>query len=194
MRNFPHPLILASSSVHRKELLSGAGYQFDILPPRDSTECGICSRETPPEMVARLAFQKAHDVSQRVERGTVVGCDTVAECCGQILGKPHDREDARRMLRLLQRRHHHVYSGICVWKRPCDNKMVRVAKSRLCMDPVPDRVLEDYLDSNAWQGKAGAFGLQDRENWIHMIEGSESNVIGLPLELLETMLRQIQQI
>jgi septum formation protein len=62
------------------------------------------------------------------------------------------------------------------------------------MDPVPDRVLEDYLDSNAWQGKAGAFGLQDRENWIHMIEGSESNVIGLPLELLETMLRQIQQL
>ena len=61
MRNFPHPLILASSSPHRKELLIEAGYQFDVLPPRDSTECGICTRETPPEMVARLAFQKAHD-------------------------------------------------------------------------------------------------------------------------------------
>ncbi|MBI85378.1 MAG: septum formation protein Maf [Planctomycetaceae bacterium] len=194
MRNFPHPLILASSSPHRKELLIEAGYQFDVLPPLDSTECGICTRETPPEMVARLAFQKAHDVAQRVENGIVVGCDTVAECCGRILGKPRHREDAREMLRLLQRHHHHVYSGLCVWKRPRDNKLVRVAKSRLRMDPVTDTVLEDYLDSNAWQGKAGAFGLQDRESWIHMVEGSESNVIGLPLELLETMLRQIQQI
>lgn len=98
------------------------------------------------------------------------------------------------MLRLLRRHHHHVYSGLCVWKRPQDNKLVRVAKSRLRMDPVTDTVLEDYLDSNAWQGKAGAFGLQDRENWIHMVAGSESNVIGLPLELLEIMLRKIQQI
>src|SRR5262245_10800925 len=96
------PLILASSSPRRRELLAQAGYDFAVVPPHESAECGVCSRETPPDLVARLAFQKAEDVAQRSSRGIVIGCDTVAECCGQILGKPKDREHARQMLELLR--------------------------------------------------------------------------------------------
>lgn len=151
-------------------------------------ECGVCSRETPPELVARLAWQKAADVAPQVDRGLVLACDTVAECLGQILGKPADRTHARQMLRLLRGRVHHVYSGLCLWRRPDDVKHVEVAVTRLRMDPVSDAELESYLETEQWRGKAGAFGYQDGLDWLHVEEGSESNVVGLPMELLERML------
>jgi septum formation protein len=183
-------LILASQSPRRRELLTEAGYDFEVVLPHDSAECGICSRETPPEMVARLAWQKAKDVAERItDAATVIGCDTVAECCGQILGKPKNVEHAREMLRLLRGREHHVYSGLCLWHRPSDEHHVLVDVTRLRMDEIPDADLEEYLESGQWEGKAGAFGYQDRLGWIHVLEGSESNVVGLPLELLDRMLK-----
>ncbi len=105
-------LILASQSPRRREVLREAGYDFEIILPSETAECGICSRETPPEMVARMAFQKAADVAQRVQfDALIVACDTVVECTGRILGKPQDRQHAEEMLRLLSGRKHSVYSG-----------------------------------------------------------------------------------
>lgn len=187
------PLILASQSPRRKQLLQEYGYQFVVVPPHESAECGVCSRETPPELVARLAWQKAADVAHRVERGTVIGCDTVAECCGIILGKPKNRDHARQMLSLLRGREHHVYSGLCVWQRPGEEHHVQVEVTRLVMDPISDAELEAYLDTDQWEGKAGAFGYQDGLDWVHVIEGSESNVVGLPMELLERMLKELNR-
>jgi septum formation protein len=184
-------LILASQSPRRRELLAEAGYPFQVIPPSDSAECGLCSGESPPELVARLAYQKAKDVAQRVGTGIVVGCDTVAECRGQILGKPVDRDHARQMLELLRGRDHAVYSGLCVWHRPGDRVRVEVELTRLRMDPISDAQIEEYLDSQQWEGKAGAFGYQDRLGWVHIVEGSESNVVGLPMERLAKMLKEI---
>ena len=76
------------------------------------------TRESPQELVARLAYQKAADVAGRCGQAIVIGCDTVAECDGQILGKPTDRNHARQMLKLLSGRTHHVYSGLCLWRNP----------------------------------------------------------------------------
>jgi septum formation protein len=152
----------------------------------------VCSRETPPELVGRLAYQKAHDVARRIESGLVVGCDTVAECQGLILGKPANREHARQMLQLLRGRDHHVYSGLCLWRRPDDRHRVEVDVTRLVMDPISDAELEAYLATDAWEGKAGAFGYQDGLDWVHVIAGSESNVVGLPMELLGRMLEAIE--
>ena len=188
MPSLPFHLILASGSPRRRELLREAGYDFSVMPPSDSAECGVCSRETPPELVARLAYQKAQDVALQVEQGVVLGCDTVAECMGQILGKPVDVDHARQMLTLLRGRVHHVYSGVCLWQRPGDRHLVEVAATRLRMDAIADDDLEDYLQSGLWEGKAGAFGYQDRLGWLHIEDGSESNVVGLPLELVEQML------
>lgn len=185
------PLILASTSPRRRELLTQAGYTFSIVAPHESAECGICSRETPPEMVARLAYQKAADVAIRTEQGLIIACDTVAECCGHILGKPKNRDHAREMLQLLSGREHRVYSGLCLWLRPGTEHHVQVDVTRLVMDPIPADVLEDYLATDAWEGKAGAFGYQDGLDWVHIVEGSESNVVGLPLELLGKMLANI---
>jgi len=184
------PLILASSSPRRRQLLTEAGYRFTVVAPSELAECGVRSRETPPALVARLALQKAQDVAYRTEQGLIVACDTVAECQGQILGKPANREHARQMLQLLRSREHQVYSGLCLWRRPGDERHVQVDVTRLVMDPLSDAEVEKYLDSGQWEGKAGAFGYQDGLDWVHVIEGSESNVVGLPLELLEQMLTQ----
>jgi septum formation protein len=181
-------LILASQSARRRELLTEAGYQFTVIPPSDSAECGVCSGETPAQLVERLARQKALDVAARVPAGIVLGCDTVAACNGQILGKPRDEEHARQMLRLLRGRRHHVYSGVCLVRKPDSAIHSDVAITTLEMLPLSDAEIEDYLASGAWEGKAGGFGLQDRLGWIDVIEGSHSNVVGLPLELLEEML------
>jgi len=182
-------LILASQSPRRCQLLKEAGFEFEVILPHENAECGICSRETPPELVSRLAFQKTQDVAKSVSGDALlIGCDTVAECQGQILGKPVDRSHAKQMLSLMSGRIHHVYSGLCIWRRPDDRYWVEVDVTRLQMDQLEEDQLEAYLDTGAWEGKAGAFGFQDGLDWVQIIEGSESNVGGLPMELLSKML------
>jgi septum formation protein len=184
-------LILASGSPQRKALMEQAGYTFEVQPPHESAECGICSNCGPAELVLDLAARKAHDVVSRLDSTPtptlVIGCDTVAECEGMILGKPRDEDHARGMLEHLRGKRHQVHSGLCLW--PLGGAPVtRLATTELEMDHLSDAAIEEYLDSGLWQGKAGAFGYQDRIGWLRILAGSESNVIGLPLELLGEML------
>jgi septum formation protein len=195
-------LILASRSPRRRELLSEAGYQFDVCLPSEEAECGLCSDENPAQLVVRLAWQKAADVVNRAKNGEIhffnekpgcflfiLACDTVVECKGEILGKPLNENHARQILRTLSGREHRVFSGLCLWKFPDGQPDIRVAVTTLRMDPLSDEQLEEYLAGGQWEGKAGAFGYQDRLGWVHIVEGSESNVVGLPLELLTEMLK-----
>ena len=190
---YPGKIVLASSSPRRRELMAEAGYDFEVIAPHEGAECGVCSRETPAELVARLAWQKAADVARRLPEGLVLGCDTVAECRGQILGKPADEAHARQMLTLMRGRDHSVYSGVCLWRRPADESLVKVAATKLVMDDLSDERIDEYLKSGAWEGKAGGFGYQDRLGWIRIASGSESNVVGLPLELLVEMLDEFSK-
>jgi septum formation protein len=185
-------LILASGSPRRRQLMTDAGYDFDVIVPSEKAECGVCSRETPPELVGRLAWQKAADVVPQVEQGIVIGCDTIAECQGLALGKPRNREHAAEMLRLMSGRPHQVFSGLCLWSVPRNKTIVEVDVTKLQMDQLSDSALNEYLDSDQWAGKAGAFGYQDGLDWVHVVAGSESNVVGLPMERLEQMLARLQ--
>lgn len=183
-------LILASQSPRRRELLSQVGYEYEILVPSESAECGMCSGESTPEMVARFAYQKAADIRSRIAGDAIIiACDTVADIQGQMLGKPRDREHAEQMLRLLSGRMHRVFSGLCVWRLPEGEPDVQVSKSELVMDPLSDAQIEAYLESDDWIGKSGAFGYQDGHPWLKLISGTASNVVGLPLDLLREMLR-----
>jgi len=184
------PLILASNSPRRRQLLTEWGYQFVVMGPTETAETPLDKACIGPaaELVSQLARQKADDVARRVDRGLVIGCDTVAECEGQILGKPDSREHAFEMLNLLRGKEHRVYSGLCLWQRPGDRHAVQTEITKLLMDSISDLELTNYLATNQWQGKAGAFGYQDGLDWVHIIEGSESNVVGLPMELLARML------
>lgn len=185
------PLILASSSPRRRQLLEEAGYVFTVLPPREEAEDAARPGESAEALVRRLAVQKARDVAQRVAHGLIVACDTVVECQGKILGKPADRADARRILQTLQGQEHRVYSGLCLWRRPDDWHDVQVEVTTLVMEPLADAELEAYLDSGQWAGKAGAFGYQDGLDWVRIVEGSASNVVGLPMERLAQMLSRL---
>jgi septum formation protein len=185
----PH-LILASGSPRRRELLQEAGYDFTVVPPAEDVECGVCSESGPAGLVAELAFRKAMAVrKQRVgsSQHVIVAADTVAECDGFILGKPRDEAMARAMLTQLSGREHRVLTGVCIIP-PAGEPLIRVAVSKLRMDRLTDAQLDEYLESGQWEGKAGSFGYQDRLGWVHVVEGSESNVVGLPMELLAEML------
>jgi septum formation protein len=195
-------LVLGSGSPRRSELLSDAGYRFEVVPPRDSAECGICSTGGPAALVVELAVRKAFDVAAQLkeraedaEEIVIIACDTVAECGGEVLGKPRDEDHARSMLQRLRGNVHRVYSGLCVWRPLVDGEAgkpdVRLATSELRMDAIGEAELDEYLASGLWRGKAGAFGYQDRAGWLHLISGSESNVVGLPMEVLAEMLAGI---
>lgn len=199
-------LILASSSPRRRELLEEAGYDFTIIPPAEDVECGVCSESGPAGLVAELAFRKAAAVRQQLVAGgqssspaIIVAADTVAECDGFVLGKPRDETHARAMLQQMSGRDHRVLSGVCLWKLPLAPgagrgevaPLIRVAVTKLRMDQLTEEQLDEYIASGQWEGKAGAFGYQDRLGWVHIVEGSSSNVVGLPMELLAEMLREI---
>ncbi|HEX7446562.1 MAG TPA: Maf family protein [Pirellulales bacterium] len=184
-------LILASGSPRRRDLLAEAGYSFRVVPPSEAAEDAAAAGEPAPELVARLARQKAADVAKQFGAGLILACDTVVECAGQVLGKPRDATHAREMLSLLSGREQDVYSGLCLWPLPDGTPRVEVERTILRMRRLSAVEMEDYLASGLWQGKAGGFGYQDRLGWLAIVEGSESNIVGLPLERLAKMLREL---
>lgn len=188
-------LVLASGSPRRRQLLSAAGYQFEVDPAGPQAECGVCSRETAPQLVARFAYRKALDVIKRRDNCLVLAADTVASCNGRILGKPADADHAREMLQMLSGRQHDVYSGVCLWSVPDFSCLVDVQRTELVMSELSPAMLEEYIKSMLWEGKAGAFGYQDGNDWLRIIgDGSESNVVGLPMERLAELLEKFDQL
>jgi septum formation protein len=191
----PQPrIILASGSPRRRELLDDAGYNFTVIPPAEDVECGVCSEFGPAGLVADLAYRKAAVVLKTLGNDSsalVLAADTVAECDGFVLGKPRDESDARAMLSQLSGRDHRVLTGVCLWRTDADEPLIRVAVTKLRMDKLTDAQLNEYVASGQWEGKAGSFGYQDRLGWVHVVEGSESNVVGLPMELLAEMIAEI---
>jgi len=195
------PLVLASGSPRRRELLQDAGYEFTVVPANEDVECGVCSESGPAGLVADLAFRKASAVRQQLlrdvsaagldSRTVILAADTVAEIDGFVLGKPRDESHARAMLSQLSGREHRVLTGVCAWSLNGGAPFIKVAVTKLRMDPLSDEQLDEYLESGQWEGKAGSFGYQDRLGWVHIVEGSASNVVGLPMELLPEMLAEL---
>ncbi|HEX4414110.1 MAG TPA: Maf family protein [Lacipirellulaceae bacterium] len=195
------PLVLASGSPRRRELLEQAGYVFTVVPANEDVECGVCSESGPAGLVTDLAFRKAAAVRQQLLAGEIsklldpqtiiLAADTVADLDGFVLGKPRDESHARAMLSQLSGRDHRVLTGVCLWPLNVGTPLIKMAVTKLRMDSLSDEQLDEYLDSGQWEGKAGSFGYQDRLGWVHIVEGSESNVVGLPMELLAEMLAEL---
>jgi septum formation protein len=203
---FAPTLILASRSPRRRELLAAAGYEFVVLAADESVECGVCSERGPAGLVAELAYRKAAAIRNQLrsdppptilspQSAIILAADTVADCDGMILGKPRDEAHARSILRQLRGRAHRVLTGVCVWPpAAAAEPLIRVAVTELRMDQLSDAAIEDYLASGQWEGKAGAFGYQDCLGWVHIESGSETNVVGLPMELLAEMLGEVKAV
>ena len=159
-------LVLASGSPRRKELLAEAGYDFRVVAARDGVEeAGLCSNCGPAELVVDLALLKLNDVVAQLaaESGPllVLAADTVAECDGQILGKPADEDHAAAMMRALSGRPHRVYTGVALaWiaSGVAEHLAAEAVVTTLRMSELSESWIADYVASGAWEGKAGGFG------------------------------------
>ena len=174
-------LILASVSPRRRELLSSLR-DFEIQPSRfDETAEGSAE-----EVVLWNARGKAKEVLSRFPDCRVLGADTVVALDGTILGKPKDEEDAKRMLRLLSGRVHSVFTGVCLIDE--NGALERVVETKVLFKILSEKFIEEYVLSGTPLDKAGAYGIQDGLV-VASYEGSYSNVMGLPVEALEEMLK-----
>ena len=180
-------LILASNSPRRIVLLKSLGYHFDIVP-HDIEEC-ILGDVLPMELVQNLAFLKATDVARRVSNAIIISADTVIVHKKSILGKPKDISDAKRILSILSDSEHDVISGVCVMEMPSRKKMLRIERTHIKMKNIKDEEIDRYILTGEPMDKAGAYAIQgEGRKFIEKIDGSYSNAVGLPLELLQEML------
>lgn len=181
------PVVLASASPRRQELLGFYDIPFEVVPSgADETAEG-----PGVEQVLVLAKRKCLDVAQRCPGRLVLAADTLVCVDDQVLGKPQNEEDALRMLRLLSGRSHHVHTGVSI---ACpDGRIIdRVATTKVTFLPVSDALLRRYIATGEPMDKAGAYAIQGRAGaFISSIEGSPTNVIGLPLELLTEIFSQL---
>jgi septum formation protein len=182
------PLILASSSPRRRQLLEEAGYLFEV-DPSEIHEPEPAPPMTALQYAADLAWRKAAAVAARRRTGLILGVDTVCALGDEILNKPRDRSDAERMIRLQEGHEVDVISGICLYRADRHEWVGAVDFSVVRFAPLQHIERERYLDSARWQGKSGAYGVQDHDPFVALLRGSFSNVVGLPMERLANLLR-----
>jgi septum formation protein len=180
-------LILASASPRRAELLRAAGYAFEIVPA-DIDESAR-SGEPPEHYVRRVAAEKARAVLRQFPNSTVLAADTTVVVDGAILGKPSDDEDARCMLARLSGRAHRVLTGVVVAGGGREAGAVASTLVRFAVLTPAD--IDGYIASGEPCDKAGAYGVQGlASRFVTGIEGSYSNVVGLPVALVRTLLAE----
>lgn len=181
------PIILASASPRRAQLLEQIGLTFSILesgvPEDDDTETD------PALLAAQLSVRKAAAVAQTIASGIVIAADTVVSVDGEILGKPKDREEAIFMLRRLSGKRHNVLTGVTVIVRPEDERHTHVETTAVVMREIADAEMDWYVDSGEPYDKAGGYGIQGRAAvFVDRLEGCYFNVVGLPLSALWSIL------
>jgi septum formation protein len=191
-------LVLASASPRRQELLRNAGVSFTVYPtnipelPRPEEGARDCAE--------RLAREKARAAFRQHPGSFVLGADTIVVVEGEILGKPRDEGDARRMLHLLSGRIHQVITGVCLagpqmgtgsQKLEPGFEDTRSATTVVTMVPITDEEVRSYIATGEPMDKAGAYAIQGMASrWIPCINGDYFNVVGLPVALVFRMLQQ----
>jgi len=185
----PVPLVLASASPRRGELLRAAGYRFTAVPSELIEPEPLHTGELPEAYAGAIAYFKAAGVGRDHPGATILAADTMAVVGDAILNKPLDRADAGRMIRMMNGTTHRVVTGVVLHEPSTGRRMMRHDVTRVRFRRLNDAQVERYLETGDWEGKAGAYGIQDTgDAFVEGIEGSFSNVVGLPMELLERMM------
>jgi nucleoside triphosphate pyrophosphatase len=180
-------IVLASGSARRVALLKSLGLQFDIIP--HNIEEYIPGGVLPGELVMYLAYIKADDVAKKEKNAIIIAADTVVLHGKDILGKPKDVRDAKRILSMLSNSDHDVVSGVCIMDMPSKRKVLRISRTHIKMKFISEEEIDAYIKSGEPMDKAGAYAIQgEGRKFIERINGSLSNVVGLPLGLVLEML------
>ena len=187
------PIILASASPRRRRLLAELVPAFDVVPSEvDET----LDPSSPAEAQAvALAVEKARKAAERFSRGTVIAADTIVAVEGVgVVGKPSNREEAARILLRVSGKRHKVVTGVCVLDLQTGTELTGADATWVKMRRMSPQEVEDYAASGEAIGKAGAYAIQETgDRFVESVEGSFSNVVGLPLELLDRLLTRLSK-
>ena len=193
---FAQPIVLASRSPRRRQLLEEAGIRVHVLPPRLDDGKLTPHGQTPEQWVLDMALLKALDVVQQVssdkelEAGTVLAADTVCVHQGEILGQPTDAAHAQAMLSALRDSTHRTISGVCLVRLADGERMLFVDEAEVYIGKLSDAEIREYVESGQWQGKAGGYNLTERidAGWPIRCKGDPTTVMGLPMQRLGSLL------
>jgi septum formation protein len=151
--------------------------------------------------VQHVAWLKAAAVASRLssdqtnDSAIILAADTVGWLEGQAIGKPADEDDAHRILRRLAGTEHELWTGVCLWRRSGDLQVAWQEMSRVAMAPLTETQLDDYFRTRVWQGCSGAYAIQEGDDpYVQVLQGSTTNVIGLPMEILAEVLPWFAQL
>ncbi len=184
--------ILASTSPRREQLLNESGYNFKVVAPSVDESAFSTNGVDCREYAEKLALAKAKSVGSSYGDNLIVGADTIAEVNGQIIGKAVDEKHARQITIELFGSPHRVITGVALY---CEDRGIELVRSDVTII-YPKRLTEaqvnKHIESNLWRGKAGAYAIKENgDEYIERIEGSLSNVMGLPMELLRRMFEEV---
>ena len=183
------PLVLASQSPRRKELLSILGIPFEVIPADIAEIPG--PGETPEQFAVRVSREKGIEVSNRISGSVILSADTVVTIDGLILGKPSDEAHAVRMLQQLSGRQHAVYTAVCLIDQVAGEMHEALEKTEVWFDAMTAAEITDYVRRENVLDKAGAYAIQGFASvYILKIKGNYGNVMGLPLPIVHDFLRR----
>lgn len=193
--NFPYLLILASASPRREQLLRQAGYQFDIIPcPVQEPAVPSCQAPAAPYWAEALAYFKASYIALQHPDAIIIGADTLVTHGCQVIGKPKDESHARQILSTMFGGSNEVITGLAILSPMQKKRIITHVSTTLVMRPMNQDELNDYLAGGVWRDKAGAYAFQEGgDKFVESIEGSRSNIVGLPMEKLQELLTQFQE-
>ncbi|MFC1675744.1 Maf family protein [Planctomycetota bacterium] len=182
-------LVLASSSPRRKSLLSQAGYEFLVVEP-EVDESGFSSEGVGScDYAKQLALAKAKNVADKFVDSVVIGADTIVDYEGEIIGKPADIKDAEQTARKLFGKAHKVITGIAIVRLNDGLEIIESDTTVVYPKKMSDSQIAEHLKGGSWRGKAGGYGIQERgDEFVEKIDGSLTNVMGMPMELLQRVL------
>jgi septum formation protein len=183
-KSLPFRLTLASGSQGRRYLLERAGYAFDVKPSNvpEPTEAANGNIR---DYVMHVAWTKAAAVGPTVADGIVLAADSVGWIDNHVVGKPEDAADARRILKTLSGRVHELWTGVCLWRATDGWQLQWQEVSRVRMKDLSDAEIDADLATRKWEGCSGAYAIREEgDPYLTVVEGSVSNVIGLPMESL----------
>jgi septum formation protein len=181
-RNPDRPVILASQSPRRRDILSLMGFDFTVIAPSVENENVFFTGKAIGESLEALATAKAQSVSGRKPAALVLGADTIVCVDNAVLGKPAGRAEAAEMLRLLSGRMHSVYTSVALVCEECGFTARATEETRVVFCDLSDRDIDDYLGREEYRDKAGAYAIQGAAMvFIDRIEGCYYNVVGLPV-------------